>query len=698
MPVPTTRDDLNVTESLNSPAGSEAIGTSLDNYIRAHAAIIKQYVIDIADGTSASKGSSLVGFLQSGTGATARTLQAKNREFFSVKDFGAIGNGVADDTAAIQSALAALAAVGGGDLVFPPGVYKVTSAISQVFPNSAIVRVVGYGAKIDGTSVTGGSAGDTVLVTLGGSRLTSSALGADVSLGAEIITSAGTFGVQSNDILLVTSTDLRNPTRPTYYKGELVEVASVSGTTINTSSPLHDAYAAATTTIHRLSMPSVSVEGIEIEMNANQIALAVEYSRSVSVSRVNVHGARYTNVLLRYCYGGNVDSCYLYDAWYSGTGTSYNVSFASCQGVSATNNKLSQARHNIATGGTEPSRRLIYSGNTCTMHPLENKAMSIDIHGNAELVEVIGNNAEGISCAGVNVSIIGNTITSTENHPLLNIFQEINADYYIISDNYINARNGSANGIWVSPNVAGVTISRLVISGNTIVSAFSGVLLQPRTSAATGCSVGYFKCSDNLITVTSGTALSAIPNGAATYAVTRLLSSGNVFESSGASAVSTAGNTVAWFSSVNDLFKSGLTSGYIIRLAGTDVSISNGYFDGAAGTSRSAYYQNTGTVFVTNCVFKNLTFKSEISSATTYTENGCVGVGTILNTGGARLVTDYTSNGNIVAHGTAAPISGTWTRGDVVFDITPTAADFIGWVCVTGGTPGTWKTFGAISA
>ena len=46
---------------------------------------------------------------------------------------------------------------------------------------------------------------------------------------------------------------------------------------------------------------------------------------------------------------------------------------------------------------------------------------------------------------------------------------------------------------------------------------------------------------------------------------------------------------------------------------------------------------------------------------------------------------------------TAAPAAGTWVQGDIVFNTAPTAGGFIGWVCVTGGTPGTWKTFGAIS-
>jgi hypothetical protein len=46
----------------------------------------------------------------------------------------------------------------------------------------------------------------------------------------------------------------------------------------------------------------------------------------------------------------------------------------------------------------------------------------------------------------------------------------------------------------------------------------------------------------------------------------------------------------------------------------------------------------------------------------------------------------------------AAPVAGTYRRGDVVYNNAPSASGFVGWVCVTAGTPGTWKTFGAISA
>ena len=52
----------------------------------------------------------------------------------------------------------------------------------------------------------------------------------------------------------------------------------------------------------------------------------------------------------------------------------------------------------------------------------------------------------------------------------------------------------------------------------------------------------------------------------------------------------------------------------------------------------------------------------------------------------------------IVGSGTAAPTTGTYDRGAIFFNDLPAASGFIGWTCVSAGTPGTWNTFGAISA
>jgi hypothetical protein len=79
---------------------------------------------DLADTTSATLGDYLLGVKSTLTGAVARTQHAKNAEVASVKDFGAVGDGVADDTAAIQAAIAT-----GKTMYFPNGVYPCDSIV-----------------------------------------------------------------------------------------------------------------------------------------------------------------------------------------------------------------------------------------------------------------------------------------------------------------------------------------------------------------------------------------------------------------------------------------------------------------------------------------------------------------------------------------------------------------------------------------
>lgn len=67
-------------------------------------------------------------FLQLGTGATTRTFTEKLRDSLSVKDFGAVGDGVTDDAAAINAALTAAGSLG-KDCYAPGGTYLCTAKL-----------------------------------------------------------------------------------------------------------------------------------------------------------------------------------------------------------------------------------------------------------------------------------------------------------------------------------------------------------------------------------------------------------------------------------------------------------------------------------------------------------------------------------------------------------------------------------------
>ena len=81
----------------------------------------------VQQATSSATDASQVAYQPAGSGAVTTNVQAKLRETVSVKDFGAVGDGVTDDTAAFQLAVNFLPAEG-GDLLVPFGSYNVTGS------------------------------------------------------------------------------------------------------------------------------------------------------------------------------------------------------------------------------------------------------------------------------------------------------------------------------------------------------------------------------------------------------------------------------------------------------------------------------------------------------------------------------------------------------------------------------------------
>lgn len=95
------------------------------------------------------------------TNAVQRTINSKFNEFISVKDFGAKGDGIADDTAAIKSAITYINSKSGGVLHFPKGVYLT----KEIVINSSTI--------LDGnTSTIKAAANQNYIFRLEGSNIT----------------------------------------------------------------------------------------------------------------------------------------------------------------------------------------------------------------------------------------------------------------------------------------------------------------------------------------------------------------------------------------------------------------------------------------------------------------------------------------------------------------------------------------------
>jgi Pectate lyase superfamily protein len=100
-------------------------------------------------------------FLQSGSGAVTRTGRDKMREIFSVKDFGATGDGSTDDATAIQAAIDAAA---GKPVFFPAGTYRINTALTYITTSTDVFT--------PGLKLIGDGSGKTIL----DSRVASAAL------------------------------------------------------------------------------------------------------------------------------------------------------------------------------------------------------------------------------------------------------------------------------------------------------------------------------------------------------------------------------------------------------------------------------------------------------------------------------------------------------------------------------------------
>lgn len=126
------------------------------------------YTDTLRSDLSADAGSSLVGFKQRGTGSVPRSMLDKARDAVNVKDFGAVGDGVADDTAAINAAKNALpsnlATGAGGIIYFPAGVYRITSPIYVRYGQT--LMGAGSSASVTKLSIDPTFAGDAAVVAV----------------------------------------------------------------------------------------------------------------------------------------------------------------------------------------------------------------------------------------------------------------------------------------------------------------------------------------------------------------------------------------------------------------------------------------------------------------------------------------------------------------------------------------------------
>lgn len=139
----------------------------------------------------------------------------------------------------------------------------------------------------------------------------------------------------------------------------------------------------------------------------------------------------------------------------------------------------------------------------------------------------------------------------------------------------------------------------------------------------------------------------------------------------------------------------------------TDVSSADDWVSGTLYFSSTysvsgLFIQRSDHISVLSNTFTGTSHKYAIELESTVTEsylydNSIVEFGTD-RINPTALNTNNKIEINKFGQSTVIPASGTWSRGDIVWNEGAQSGEYVGWICTVGGTPGTWKEFGLIQA
>jgi len=397
------------------------------------AKIIDGSIVNADVNSSAAIDATKLSFTQTGTGAVARTVDSRLKDRFSVKDFGAVGDGSNDDTSEIQLALDAAGATSTKQTVYlPAGTYKITNRLS--IPQNVSFVGAGMGntiidtstATYSGFSSMEGSTKSVIHTALPTYTQVSDPSG-NISRNVKsfaVTSISSPAAIAEGDII-----QIFNPTdsswsgwRTYYYAGEMLKVSDIDSTTLYFESSVVDDYTAADVDIYKVTHGQQKLEGFTVLMNpaGGSTARGVTmYGCKHSVIRdVEVLNAPYIGISVKECYDVAVERCHATDNHLESDGE-YGLIIGNSQIVKVNGCQFSSKRHGLATGGgsNKPGaiscRFMTFTNNniSCSDAASGGDVQAFNLHGNAEYVTITGNTIDGgCNVAGDYTTWVGNTI------------------------------------------------------------------------------------------------------------------------------------------------------------------------------------------------------------------------------------------------------------------------------------------------
>lgn len=506
-------------------------GTPARLYVNSHYSIRVMNkngsVVYSAPGATERFSATQVVYQPAGADAVARTAQDKMREFVSVKDFGAVGDGAADDTSEVLLALNSGAKVVDGQGL----TYKLTSNIAPTSQNIVIQNAVfDISAITTGGSAIGftGAQGDGVDLT--SNTLTGSSA---IKVGSTATFAADTYAWLSSTTVFDTTTET--------VLGQMVKIKSVDSGTAMTlyEEVLYDFTTAATAKIAPLT-PKENITlrnlGFVGANTGKQSAVNFDKCVDVVVDDCDFEYVDYASIVLGRCVNATVSNTSMRYA--RSAGLAYGVVIArGCYGTKISNCYGEDTRHMVTVGGSSGVNLFV---NVSGCHAASSKDAGIDAHPACDFMVVDGNTVEcvdsandGIIFQGLNCIISNNTVVGNTNigirHQLL---PDIGSGSSVITGNNIVNTAGTAatdTAISVSNATTGTAaLDSVVIANNRMDGALeNGILVYAHKGNIKNLTITGNVLAD------IATVVGCQVRAAADFSVEDFTITGNVFKCSG---------------------------------------------------------------------------------------------------------------------------------------------------------------------
>ena len=298
----------------------------------------------------------------------------------NVKDFGAIGDGINDDTPAF---IGALASNKSNILEIPQGVYKISSDIT-----------------IDKNIIINGN--NSHLIMINNSNFYCNGEVTDIGVSFTTVANkndlaielSNTSGINVNDVLILyNDSDFSYSPYRTYYKdGEFVEVSGISGNTLTLKSQLETNYNTSTCKVFKFSPIKVVINNLKITKPGLNTGATLYLNDTINseLNNVNLENNNSNDSLfIARCYNLTIRKANVVNNSTDIAHNGYGMVTRGSQNVNIYDSYFMARRHasSVGAGGITPSqtnRHIVFNGCTFKSFSSENNTHAADFHGAIE--------------------------------------------------------------------------------------------------------------------------------------------------------------------------------------------------------------------------------------------------------------------------------------------------------------------------